>query len=58
VNSYTTFHRQPLESAALRGTILWEAYDEFLAKTETEIKADVFNETGLADSPLSTSNFF
>jgi len=41
-------HRQRLESLAPKGTILWEGYDEFLAKTETTIEADVFHETGLA----------
>lgn len=41
-------HRQRLESAAPNGTILWEDYDEFLAQTETEIDADDFHETGIA----------
>ncbi|POG55110.1 MarR family transcriptional regulator [Haloferax marisrubri] len=42
------FHRQRLESVVPDGTILWEDYDEFLAKTETEIDAEHFHETGLA----------
>jgi len=41
-------HRRRLECVAPNGTILWEAYDEFLAQTETEINADAFYETGLA----------
>lgn len=41
-------HRQRLESVALSGTILWEAHDEFLAQTETEIDEEGFHETGLA----------
>ncbi len=41
-------HRQRLESVALKGTILWEDYDEFLSQTETEIDAERFHETGLA----------
>jgi DNA-binding MarR family transcriptional regulator len=41
-------HRQRLESVAPKGTILWEGYDEFLAKTETEIDTDGFHKTGLA----------
>ncbi|MFK8215507.1 helix-turn-helix transcriptional regulator [Haloferax volcanii] len=41
-------HRQRLEAVALKGTILWEDYDEFLAQAETEIDAEGFHETGLA----------
>jgi len=41
-------HRQRLESVAPHGTIRWEAYEEFLAQTETEIDAEGFHETGLA----------
>nr|WP_174790061.1 MarR family transcriptional regulator [Haloarcula sp. R1-2] len=41
-------HRQRLEAAAPKGTILWEDYDEFLAQSETEIDAEGFHETGLA----------
>jgi len=41
-------HRQRLEAVASKGTILWEDYDEFLAQTETEIDAEAFHETGLA----------
>ena len=41
-------HRQRLEAVAPTGTILWEAHDEFLAQTETEIDAEGFHETGLA----------
>lgn len=42
------FHRQRLESVVPDGTILWEDYDEFLAKTDTEIDDEHFHETGLA----------
>ena len=41
-------HRQRLEAVAPKGTILWEGYDEFLAQAETEIDAEGFHETGLA----------
>ncbi|MFC7073091.1 MarR family transcriptional regulator [Halovenus rubra] len=41
-------HRHRLEAVAPKGTILWEDYDEFLAQTETEIDAETFHETGLA----------
>ena len=41
-------HRQRLEAAAPKGTILWEDYDEFLAQAETEIDAEAFHKTGLA----------
>jgi predicted transcriptional regulator len=41
-------HRRRLESVAPNGTILWEAHDEFLAQTETDVDADGFHETGLA----------
>ena len=41
-------HRQRLESVVSDETILWEDYDEFLAKTETEIDAEHFHETRLA----------
>jgi predicted transcriptional regulator len=41
-------HRRNLEEVAPSGTILWESDDEFLAKSETEIVADGFHETGLA----------
>lgn len=41
-------HRQRLESIAPNGTIFWEDREEFLAKTETEIDARHFHETGLA----------
>ena len=41
-------HREQLEAVAPKGTILWEDYDGFLAKTETEIDAAGFHETGLA----------
>ncbi|ELZ21056.1 hypothetical protein C475_18898 [Halosimplex carlsbadense 2-9-1] len=41
-------HRQRLEAVAPKGTILWEDYDEFLAQAETEIDAEEFHETGLA----------
>jgi hypothetical protein len=33
---------------APNGSILWEAHDEFLAQTETDVDADGFHETGLA----------
>jgi len=41
-------HRQRLESVALKGTILWEDYDEFLAQAETGIDAEGLHETGFA----------
>jgi predicted transcriptional regulator len=41
-------HRRRLESVAPNGSILWEAHDEFLAQTETDVNADGFHETGLA----------
>lgn len=41
-------HRHRLKAVAPTGTILWEDYDEFLAQTETEIEAEYFHETGLA----------
>jgi DNA-binding MarR family transcriptional regulator len=41
-------HRQRLEAAASKGTILWEDYDEFLAQVETEIDVEGSHETGLA----------
>ncbi|PSQ30110.1 transcriptional regulator TrmB [Halobacteriales archaeon SW_6_65_46] len=41
-------HRHRLEAVAPKGTILWEDYDEFLAQAETEIDANEFHETGLA----------
>jgi len=41
-------HRQRLKAVAPNGTILWEAYDEFLAQTETEVESEHFHETGLA----------
>ena len=40
-------HRRRLESVAPKGTILWEDYDEFLARSETAIDAAGFHETGL-----------
>jgi hypothetical protein len=39
-------HRHRVESVAPKGTILWEDYDEFLGKSEAEIDADGFHETG------------
>ena len=41
-------HRQCLEAVAPKGTVLWEDYDELLTRTETEIDAEAFHETGLA----------
>jgi hypothetical protein len=41
-------HRRRLEAVAPKGTILWEDYDEFLAKAETEIDTETFHEPGLA----------
>ncbi|AUX09835.1 ArsR family transcriptional regulator [Halalkaliarchaeum desulfuricum] len=41
-------HRQRLEAGAQKGRILWEDYDELLARAETKIDAERFQETGLA----------
>lgn len=40
-------HRRRLESVTPDGAILWETDDEFLAKTDSEIDAEAFVETGL-----------
>lgn len=41
-------HQQCLESVAPYGTILWEDHGGFLTQTETEVDANHFHETGLA----------
>ncbi len=50
-------HRQHPESVAPGGTILWEDYDEYLAKMETEIDAAHFHETGLVRSAHLKSSY-
>jgi len=49
-------HRRRLEAVAPKGTILWEDYDEFLAKAETEIDRRRSTNPGSPGSRPSTSS--
>jgi len=49
-------HRQRLEAVALKGTILWEDYDEFLAKPRRRSTQKGSTKPGSLVSPRSTSS--